>query len=599
MVLSLLAIDCEKLWSQLHTKDATIDYLSGISPEAQLKSYFQEAYEKYPILPAGLLEAMSFNTTRLKHRRPDEAHAACSGTPQIHGVMALVKDGKGLINNTLYEVAAGCSYSATELLDSPRKNILGVAEYLALQGRNLSLGATDIEKWIPIVEDFIGIPDESDIARFLKDNFIWVVLRDVKQGITFKNVEFSRANPYVDPPSYFDEAQLNVLQQKVVRLDVPAMDRNAPVAPDGEDSGVVSQDYSGADWVPTTCHSSRNGVAITDVVIHDMEGYFTYTTYTLFHNCNYSVSAHYCLRSSDGYIVQLVRESRKAWHVGGANSYSIGLEHEGFANDASWYTTAMYNSSAALVKDITQSGYGIAPTTCYNGPSNTAGQIDPQPTSVRIKGHCHYPLSVNGNGHWDPGPNWDWPRYYNLINGGTGGGGGNCPSTLTRSGTIANGLHQASSSITSTGTVISGRNITFRSPTVKLNGGFKVNLGGTFKTIQAGCTSSRPDLPGTDAAHAEEEAEQRMLAGVTQLSVVPNPLKNQAVVRFELPARLETSLEIRDARGQLVRTLLRGEVLAEGPHEVALQLNEVANGYYYCILQTPQNRKVVNVVVMK
>ena len=57
----------------------------------------------------------------------------------------------------------------------------------------------------------------------------------------------------------------------------------------------------------------------------------------------------------------MVLESDKAWHVGNANPYAIGLEHEGYRDQDGWYTNAMYTSSANLVKDICNSGYGISP----------------------------------------------------------------------------------------------------------------------------------------------------------------------------------------------------------------------------------------------
>src|SRR5207253_6646724 len=53
------------------------------------------------------------------------------------------------------------------------------------------------------------------------------------------------------------------------------------------------------------------------------------------------------------------------------------------------------------------------PTTCWNGPSCTGSSSQCQlAASVKIKGHQHYPNQT----HSDPGPNWNWYTYYNLIN---------------------------------------------------------------------------------------------------------------------------------------------------------------------------------------
>jgi hypothetical protein len=112
----------------------------------------------------------------------------------------------------------------------------------------------------------------------------------------------------------------------------------------------------------------------------------------------------------------MVLESDKAWHVGSENPYTIGIEHEGYVNNASWYTNAMYTASADLCRDICNSGYGISPLRTYYGPSCTGSSTECQLGGcIKIKGHQHYPSQT----HNDPGPNWNWYTFYNLINNNT------------------------------------------------------------------------------------------------------------------------------------------------------------------------------------
>ncbi|MCM3271661.1 N-acetylmuramoyl-L-alanine amidase [Paenibacillus elgii] len=59
-------------------------------------------------------------------------------------------------------------------------------------------------------------------------------------------------------------------------------------------------------------------------------------------------AAHYYVRSSDGEITQMVSDKDIAYHARSANSYTIGIEHEGYIDNASWFTTTMYNESARL-----------------------------------------------------------------------------------------------------------------------------------------------------------------------------------------------------------------------------------------------------------
>ena len=107
------------------------------------------------------------------------------------------------------------------------------------------------------------------------------------------------------------------------------------------------------------------------------------------------VSAHYVVRSSDGQITQMVAEKDVAWHARSANSTSVGIEHEGFIDNPSWFTDAMYRASAALTKNI-------------------ADRRGIPKDRNHIKGHSEIP----GNDHTDPGPNWNWTYYMQLVNGG-------------------------------------------------------------------------------------------------------------------------------------------------------------------------------------
>jgi len=91
----------------------------------------------------------------------------------------------------------------------------------------------------------------------------------------------------------------------------------------------------------------------------------------------------------------MVAEKDTAWHVRTENPYTIGIEHEGYVDQPSWFTDAMYRSSAALTRNIADRR-GI--------PKDRA----------HIKGHSEMP----NNDHTDPGPNWNWDYYMQLVNGG-------------------------------------------------------------------------------------------------------------------------------------------------------------------------------------
>ncbi|MCX4471605.1 N-acetylmuramoyl-L-alanine amidase [Micromonospora sp. NBC_01655] len=166
--------------------------------------------------------------------------------------------------------------------------------------------------------------------------------------------------------------------------------------------GIQSTDYGPAAWVPAnpsnyTASSRESSYPINYIVIHTMQGSYA-GSISWFQNAAAGTSAHYLLRSSDGAVTQMVRDKDVAWHAGNwtYNTQSIGLEHEGYVDNASWYTDAMYRSSAALVRHLCDK-YGI-PKTRNN-----------------IIGHNQVP----GATHTDPGPNWNWTYYMQLVTGTT------------------------------------------------------------------------------------------------------------------------------------------------------------------------------------
>lgn len=160
-----------------------------------------------------------------------------------------------------------------------------------------------------------------------------------------------------------------------------------------------SSDYSPALWVPASSANYQianreNDFPIEYIVIHTIQGSYD-SAINWFQNPIAEVSAHYVIRASDGEVTQMVRDKDIAWHAGNAtyNARSIGLEHEGYIENHSWNTEALYRSSAQLVRHI---------TACYGIPRDRS----------HIIGHNEVP----GADHTDPGACWDWDYYMQLVN---------------------------------------------------------------------------------------------------------------------------------------------------------------------------------------
>jgi N-acetyl-anhydromuramyl-L-alanine amidase AmpD len=78
-------------------------------------------------------------------------------------------------------------------------------------------------------------------------------------------------------------------------------------------------------WSRSPNFSSRNGVPITDIILHYTTSENVMGTINWFQNPASRVSAHYVI-SRLGVIHQCVEDSNKAWHARGCNAGSIGIE---------------------------------------------------------------------------------------------------------------------------------------------------------------------------------------------------------------------------------------------------------------------------------
>lgn len=158
--------------------------------------------------------------------------------------------------------------------------------------------------------------------------------------------------------------------------------------------------YPQVHWSPAstknyTAANRPNTYPVQLVVIHVTQETYA-DTITLFQNPSHAASAHYVVRSSDGFVGQCVDESDVAWHAGNwdYNTRSIGVEHEGWVDRPEYFTQAMYKASASLTSAICDR-YGIPKDRDH------------------IIGHSEVP----GATHTDPGPLWDWSLYLRLVNG--------------------------------------------------------------------------------------------------------------------------------------------------------------------------------------
>ncbi|HXC05180.1 MAG TPA: N-acetylmuramoyl-L-alanine amidase, partial [Bacteroidia bacterium] len=385
--------------------------------ENPYQASFDKAYIQYPLLKKGVLEAVAFTNTRF-HHLPAFGPESCMGIPRAIGVMGMVQDGKGFFHPNLLIASTASGYSVNEILQDPEKNVLAYASMLYGMLMAKQVKASDpVDAQLRVALNISELPvdNSNPVINFARESFVYSLatfLTNPRYQTLFNFPDYK-----LDLPALFG-SNLEILSATNLTASNHSVSNKQGKHYSNENigTGILSPDYGPALWNPAASCDYTVGrtMAISAVVIHDTEGSYA-ASIAWFQNCSSVVSAHYVIRSSDGQVTQMVLESNKAWHVGSENGYTIGIEHEGYAAQTGWYTTAMYTNSAALVADICNSGYGINPknlafwpwaaTTDYNGTSTPN-------TCTTIKGHQHYPNQT----HTDPGANWDWETYYRLVN---------------------------------------------------------------------------------------------------------------------------------------------------------------------------------------
>ncbi|MFE7125510.1 peptidoglycan-binding protein [Streptomyces sp. NPDC057617] len=330
---------------------------------------FGQAASEFGV-PRDLLVAVGYGETHLDGHNGEPSQA------NGYGVMHLVSNPS---SRTLERAAELTGEPRAELREDTAANIRGGAAVLRSYADGLGLDAAErrsVNAWYPVVARYGGATDPAT-ARLYADT----VYTFLAEGIS---------------------APVAGGERVTVRPRAVAPERGSyATAGTREGRAALSPDYPPAAWVPANAanYSAGRSASISTVVVHVTQGSYA-GTISWFQNPSSKVSAHYVVRSSDGAITQMVRDSDTAYHARSANSSSLGIEHEGFIADPSWFTDAMYRSSAALTKYLCER-YGI--------PKDRA----------HVVGHAEVP----GNDHTDPGPNWNWTYYMQLVGGSSGGGG--------------------------------------------------------------------------------------------------------------------------------------------------------------------------------
>jgi len=178
-------------------------------------------------------------------------------------------------------------------------------------------------------------------------------------------------------------------------------------------------DYPEAIWDPalssnfTESEREANGLEIKWIVIHDIEGN-AQAAINWFKDPQAKACSHYVVEY-DGKVYQMVKEKDIAWHAGNwaYNQHSIGIEHAGYA-DQKLFKEEEYRASAKLVAYLVRRynislshPNGLAPADPAQGSGIIGHDQVPDPSNASVGGGKSH--------HYDPGKNWDWAHYMELV----------------------------------------------------------------------------------------------------------------------------------------------------------------------------------------
>ncbi|PUA37243.1 N-acetylmuramoyl-L-alanine amidase [Paenibacillus elgii] len=312
-----------------------------------LLAAFEEASKQYKV-PRDLLIAIGWNESRLSN------HEGLPSFENGYGMMNLVSNP---VKQTLEKASQLSGLDVNLLKSDDKSNIMGAAALLAEFQKTANpefRESPNLSDWSNAVKMYLGSENDE-----LNVSYLQQVLGTSKLFI-----------PSGNKVTIKNEIVISALAGKP----------------------VVKPIWKAAH--PTNYATGNRGRGtITHLVIHVMQGTYAGSISWAQQKHDGPSAAHYYVRSSDGEITQMVKDKDIAYHARSANSYTIGIEHEGYISDPKkWFTSTMYNQSAKLAALMCYT-YGIP--------------VD----RSHIKGHSEYPNQT----HTDPGSGWDWTTYMRYV----------------------------------------------------------------------------------------------------------------------------------------------------------------------------------------
>lgn len=359
-----------------------------------LDQAFTAASSRYGV-PRPVLAAVSYAQTGWQTHTGSPSVAG--GWGPMHLIDSSLLTGRGAPaprpDTTLSQASRLTGSSPDQLRHDVAANVAGGAALLVAAQRELGnpVGAdTDSGDWYAAAAALSGSSDQAAATDFADQ-----VMAAVRGGRS-ASVD-GRAVRLPASAASIDRAGLTALHLRPPtrsRTDCPVTLNCEWIPAPYQSLGEDPEDYGNHDLA-----DRPRSPGIDHIVIHSTEETYDRSV-QLATNPDY-LAWNYTVRSSDGHIAQHLDPKDVGWQAGNwyMNMHSIGVEHEGYVAQGSWFTEPMYRSSAMLVRHLALE---------YRVPLDRA----------HIIGHDQVP-ALTGAGvagmHNDPGPYWNWEHYFDLL----------------------------------------------------------------------------------------------------------------------------------------------------------------------------------------
>lgn len=175
--------------------------------------YFNEAYERYPNIPRGVLEAIGFINTRLNHR--NNTNESCTGLPQTYGVMGLMLDGNGYFKNNLISISELSGISIENIKNNPKDNILAFASaYSSIKEKKGIITISPMND-VPIIIELSEIPSIVGESDYPLNSHVYSVLKFLSE--TDNQIKYKFPNWKIDFIQVFGKINYEILSSPFLK----------------------------------------------------------------------------------------------------------------------------------------------------------------------------------------------------------------------------------------------------------------------------------------------------------------------------------------------------------------------------------------------